>query len=386
MADVSKLVKALRQKTQYELAHETAQKNAVEMLGLPPDNTAMDRAKALGYTNELYHGTSKDVPAFDINMAKGKQYDTGAWLTNNPDLANTYTLGINGGNVMPLLAKNQASMVVDAKGKSWNRLGKQTKVSAPKITVQDNETDDLLAQLGIPNNDAVTRKAFSKTLGKMFPDEFKYDDYFTTDDLARYARKQGYDATEFNNIVDIGPSGMFVNEKSGMPSNNIVVYKPENVRSRFAAFDPARINEADLLGYATPAMMGTLAAGSGAGILAANKSKSAQLAQAIKSDNTLKAPDRSKLLGMLADALKPVQQYASKVNIPIVDENLADLTGLTGTQSLADDMSYGKPLFSGGSLQTSQIDPRAMDAASLTPVFAGPAKSMAKKLIKMIGK
>ncbi len=110
-----------------------------------------------------------------------------------------------------------------------------------------------------------------------------------------------------------------------------------------------------------------------------------KLAKALQSTIS-NQPRSNRMLGMIADALKPINDYGAEVQIPMVDENLSQFTGMDGAQSLADDMSYGKPLFSGGSLQTSQIDPRAMDAASLTPVFASPAKSMAKKLIKMIGK
>lgn len=60
-------------KTEYELAHELAQRNAslpVEQggLGLHPDNTAMDRAKAMGYLTDMpmYHGTSADVDEFNL--------------------------------------------------------------------------------------------------------------------------------------------------------------------------------------------------------------------------------------------------------------------------------------------------------------------------------
>ena len=78
-------------------------------------------------------------------------------------------------------------------------------------SVVDKETNDLLTQLGVEsNNNPVVKKGFSKTLKKMFPDEFLFDDYFSTDDLARFARNQGYGSAKFNDIVDIGSSGMMV--------------------------------------------------------------------------------------------------------------------------------------------------------------------------------
>ena len=60
--------------TPYELAHAEAQRVAalpVEQggLGLPPDNTAMDRARAMGFDTDAYHGTNRDVmTGFNIDM------------------------------------------------------------------------------------------------------------------------------------------------------------------------------------------------------------------------------------------------------------------------------------------------------------------------------
>jgi hypothetical protein len=185
--------------TEFEVKQLTAQRNAALPiaeggLGLPASNTAMDRAKALGFdiNNPAYHGTTKDISEFDVNDARGKGFNTGSNVTDNPYLANTYTMGINSGNVMPLYIRDNPAMVVEAGGKNWNRLGQSTKVKAPAISVVDKETNDLLTQLGVEsNNNPVVKKGFSKTLKKMFPDEFLFDDYFSTDDLARLARNQG---------------------------------------------------------------------------------------------------------------------------------------------------------------------------------------------------
>ena len=44
------------------------------------------------------------------------------------------------------------------------------------------------------------------------------------------------------------------------------ILPPKNIRSRFAAFDPKNKNLANLLGKATPEMLGAIAAGSAAGV------------------------------------------------------------------------------------------------------------------------
>lgn len=62
----------------YSDAHKIAQQNAalpIEKggLGLHPQNTAMERAAALGYTTHAYHGTGTDIPEFNIKKAHDKE-------------------------------------------------------------------------------------------------------------------------------------------------------------------------------------------------------------------------------------------------------------------------------------------------------------------------
>lgn len=78
-------------------------------------------------------------------------------------------------------------------------------------------------------------------------------------DLIDQARAGGHDALIIKNTFDPGAG----------PAKLVdigAVFKPEQVRSRFAAFDPARINENDLLGAADPALLAGLAAASGIGL------------------------------------------------------------------------------------------------------------------------
>ncbi len=93
--------------TQYELAHRTAQRNAalpIEQggLGLHPNNTAQDRAKAMGFDvgTKWLHGSARDgyVNSTDIhgfNHSKiGNRYrqdKTGFFFTDRKDEANYYT-------------------------------------------------------------------------------------------------------------------------------------------------------------------------------------------------------------------------------------------------------------------------------------------------------
>ena len=88
-------------------AFEAAQEAATRLLGLPPNNTALDRARAMGFDvdNILYHGTSVvNMDAFKLNamrerdLAKlgkayeGRYYSTneGIYLTNNELVADYF--------------------------------------------------------------------------------------------------------------------------------------------------------------------------------------------------------------------------------------------------------------------------------------------------------
>jgi len=196
-----------------------------------------------------------------LGAARGKTHGTGAFFTDNPHVASTYSGGVDG-SVLPTMLRTESPVVVDAKGANWNWLGKGTKVTAPKIKTIDKEGDQLMADLfGDASIGQIEKKAFSKSLGKLWPDEFRFNDSASTDDLARWANKEGYGSMIFNAVKDRGPTGSFANAESALPSKNTVIFNPANIRSRFAAFDPARRNEADLLGRADPELLKLMAAG-----------------------------------------------------------------------------------------------------------------------------
>jgi len=81
-SQVGNVTKGLLSKTQFDKAQEIASKNAETLLGLPKGNTAMDRAKAMGFNveNPVYHGTSADIEKFDLR-GKTKKGGTGYWVS-----------------------------------------------------------------------------------------------------------------------------------------------------------------------------------------------------------------------------------------------------------------------------------------------------------------
>jgi len=244
-------------KTEFEVAQETAQRNAALPvseggLGLPKSNTAMDRAKAMGYTNPAYHGTNADFNIFNVE-GKGKTSGGGAFVTDNPVVAETYVGGVgSGGSIMPLLVRKDNLLDVNARGRNW----------------ADIWTDQLSA----------------KSKGKKYSlDDLGLDRYSatTTDELSQIAPELGLKGASIKNVKDLGTNSHIFRGKEyllnkygivpdetwsnvtgkqfddarnymdkfykSQKSNITSLQNPSDIRSVNAAFDPFRRNEADIL-------------------------------------------------------------------------------------------------------------------------------------------
>lgn len=225
-------------KTPYELAQEVAQKNAVEMLGLPANNTAMDRAKALGYDTPAFHGTNRNFTEFKNSMlgatTGAKSAQKAHFLAANPEMSNTYVSTRNIYNYSPpayeKLVKNKEAFkefieAPDDQSK-WMVLEKYG------MNYGGGRVIPVLAKLGNPK--------IKDYQGLGYRDE-------TFNDLIKSAKKSKKDSVVFKNTFDQGPY-----EGANVQSDVYAIFNPANIRSRFAAFDPARVNEPDLLAAGVP--------------------------------------------------------------------------------------------------------------------------------------
>lgn len=246
--------------TEFEQAHLTAQRNAALPvnqggLGLPADNTAMDRARAMGFDvdNPVYHGTNADIDAFNTS-GKGKTKGAGAFFSDSPIIPETYISGNQGGNIIPAFVKDDNLAVFDAKGANWN----------------DIPVDSL----------SFKRKKASDLLG------LEKGDYTSTDELASFAKDKGFGGVKVKNLKDRGANSdinrakEYLKEKYGITPNQdwdnvtgnqfveardyvenlykktkstiTAVQDPKNIRSRFAAFDPFNRDSSNLLATTAP--------------------------------------------------------------------------------------------------------------------------------------
>ncbi len=255
-------------------ALETARQNAVKMLGLPENNTAMDRARAMGFRSEQFHETGAD------------------------NLAGIYEQGFAPRKAVAAASDNETPYGVFTKdtGRSIG-LARENEVQIP-VLVRTNEgtesfrqfadREDLTNRLGVWNQEIASLlragvlddKARAKqidALGEMLSTRsrpgnsgmsnaeiWKQIDALASGDPALNARAKQLITDEF---LKRGIETVGLAKDAGSMGRSVgttISLNPANVRSRFAAFDPARMNENDLLaslaaaGVSIPMILGLL--------------------------------------------------------------------------------------------------------------------------------
>lgn len=192
-------------------ALETARKNAVSMLGLAENNTPMDRAMAMGFENGWAHG-SPNPTLTELKPSGFGAEGPGAYATNYLPEASIYSFVKDGSTVYPLMVNKSKTLETGNGFRAYEKLNAKN-------------DDELIANLRALGKDSITSSQ---------PETAQW-------------------------LVDKGAPYM-------PASNHFVSTNPANFRSRFAAFDPARINENDLLGRADPRLLGLLGLGIGGGL------------------------------------------------------------------------------------------------------------------------
>lgn len=224
-------------KTEFEAAQELAQQRAALPiseggLGLPANNTAMDRAKAMGYTTPAYHGTARlpdeGITQFDFSQGRKASGNRdgllGTFSTDNPAVASDFADfagAYQQPHVMPLMLKT---------GNEWNPANYK-EIS----TLIDDFTDFADAR---------------KYPGSRF--RMAQDIIDSEGARNHIINELGKDSVVLKNTLMDSPDQV-------TPINQYVSIRPQDIRSKFAAFDPFRRNEADILAGVAAAPVGLLA-------------------------------------------------------------------------------------------------------------------------------
>ena len=183
---------------------------------LPMDTASRDqRAKNLGYNLNVFHSTRATAPFNSFNTKAGLQsHDLPGvhvgTLKAADDRARQFFGGKDYGTKSGLANESQAASIMPLKAKIENPFVKKG---------------------GAPHTESELRSkvnAFAKKNNL----RGKYDPQIQ---FAKMLKDQGHDAVPY------------INSKEDPGSVSYLMLKPENLRSRHAAFDPSRAEEADLM-------------------------------------------------------------------------------------------------------------------------------------------
>ena len=158
-SNIGNVTKGLLSKTQFEKAQEIASKNAETLLGLPKGNTAMDRAKAMGFDvdNPMYHGTRQQFNEFELSQPRGAIGNPpGVYFTKDKSVAEEYALN---GDYLDERSRIIKALLKDAQERTSAYSGKEYLVTNP-ANIRDinaafdparmNESNILAGVMAIP--------------------------------------------------------------------------------------------------------------------------------------------------------------------------------------------------------------------------------------------
>jgi len=251
----------IRKVAPQDAALKIAQENAVKMLGLPPGNTPMDRARAMGNDVSVYHGTKQNIqggmkPAYEDNLVfttpdqsfsnqwigKGKfqrRIDSPEELEEAEKQYRKIKEESFDFQKLSQLSGDEFNLVYDKMDSVFkSRLKKEMGIMPEKI---HGNVLPLLVNPGKTFNPDVNlsemEEYFSRNkISPQYQESFKTGNYLPYEDprVVEYLKDKGY-------------SSMLLRENQDGPQTTLALMNPSSVRSRFAAFDPARRNENDLL-------------------------------------------------------------------------------------------------------------------------------------------
>lgn len=297
--------------TKFEKALERAQRNAALPkekggLGLPPDNTPMDRARAMGFADEGFHGSVYDIDAFKPARASTESFaGRGVYITDSAEDASR--------NYASAFGPDVAGKIVSAAEQSEKHFPR-TYTALQEGALSPRRQEKVLSTIGADNAGVVyplmyrARKLTDIDYGGESPwigggERYrpKFDDYAPTRDAAKWekalrefediggdqsrivdagifyeggsardlynaVKRAADDSTLYDDAGQIVSGGVaasdfvknfgvdairhqpdFRNPQLNIADSHTIVLNPNQIRSRFAAFDPKRKYENNLL-------------------------------------------------------------------------------------------------------------------------------------------
>lgn len=231
-------------------------------LGLKPNNTAAERAAAMGFDTPALHGSgTPNIQVFDPNLVgtkAGNAFDNYMWSTSSPEAASGYALNPEQFGLLPEVKTLNAK--ISQLGKDISSAYSNNKMDEmgdlrKKLSSLTQQKSDLYKQFETGN--------FVSEGSTIYPVLLKGDEFMPYEaggqswmranrPAIEESQARGFQGVAIRNVKDNpNPS---VND---IIANTYATENPDLIRSRFAAFDPFRRNAAiaAAMGVAAPNLL-----------------------------------------------------------------------------------------------------------------------------------
>lgn len=213
-------------------------------LGLPPNNTPMDRAKAMGAT-DVYHGTASDVQNIDKSMfgsSTGSESAKKAFFVTDDPSVTARSYAEYAAQDAPVLRLSKMADDAASKG-DWDKYD--------ELVVKMEELEKQIYQQPLRGQNIMPMSLLSGDVASMNAKGAEFSDVEGgVNNFLKAAMRQKADAAKISNLSDaVG--------RVDVPATHYAVFNPDILRSRFAAFDPFRRNAAiaAAMGVAAPNLL-----------------------------------------------------------------------------------------------------------------------------------
>ena len=216
-------------------------------LGLPANNTAMDRANAM-FPTDVYHGTNVPIEKIDPSMfgssTGANSAKQGFWSVDNPTVSGGYAeYAANEAPIKKILQEADFQEKLAQRTGNWDKY--DSLVAKAEELESANYANPLKGQNIMPLRLNTQNSSVMDAGGNSFVG--------AENDINRFLKQSkfnGKDVAEIKNLDDaVG--------RVDLPANHYAIFNPDNIRSRFAAFDPWRRNAAiaAAMGVAAPDLL-----------------------------------------------------------------------------------------------------------------------------------
>ena len=229
-------------------------------LGLPKDNTPEMRAQAMGFDTDTLHGSpSPNIEAFDPMMAggnTGNAFDNNIFATSSPESAGGYALNwkhyrntVKTSPEFRAIAREEnalLSQIGDLREAGDTKGIADVRARLDELTDQKTRiyNDFMAGKLGSEGSTIYPLMVRSQDF---LPYEAEGANWMRANRPAIDAAEQaGYSGALIRNVRDNAGANL------GTIADVVASQDPSRFRSRFAAFDPMRKNEADILAGVLP--------------------------------------------------------------------------------------------------------------------------------------